>query len=108
MDQAAETELACDKELDALFKIYSRAAAKIKTTQSLKSDAKSSQPNAREINELPDPQRFVRKQKKINSSKDQMDKVTAPLPACKDDSTLPLPIKDSYNALLATLMDIDG
>ena len=92
----------CDKEIDNLLEIYHRAAMEEKAMQRRQSNNNYSQCPGKDITQLPVPQRFVKKQKKASTRQE-----TKPLPAFSIDSSTQPPIKNSYDAVLATLMNIN-
>ena len=96
----------CDKEIDHLLDIYHRAAMEEKATQRRQSNNNFNQCprnfRGKDITQLPVPQRFVKKQKKASTRQE-----TKPLPAFSIDSSTQPPIKNSYDAVLATLMNIN-
>ena len=97
----------CDKEIDTLLEIYHRASMEEKAMQRRQSNNNYNQcpRNFRgiDITQLPVPQRFVKKQKKASTRQE-----TKPLPAFSIDCSTLVPIKDSYDAVLATLMDLNN
>ena len=98
MDPQTQDFTVYDKVMDNLFEIYSRVD--LATPRRL-SSTKSNQGTAGEI-QLPVPQRFVKKQKHVSTHQK-----AEPLPTCSIDSSSPLLIKDSYDAVLATFMNIN-
>ena len=108
----SEDSMDCDKEMETLLAIYSSAATQGQATQRRKCCARFNQGTTEGITlvlQLPAPQRFVQRNKKAinNASSNQSNTALEPSKSFIIDSHCSLQIKDSYDALLATLMNVN-